>query len=570
MAFDAPAVLALAPVIGGFVWFVAAWARRVRLRRASRWSPATARVSRDAGRFGPTSVSVAAFLGAIALAGPRWGEERIQAETRGLNLVFAMDISRSMLAEDAGEASRLSRALREARRLAQDLDGDRLGLVAFAGASYILSPLSVDGSALMLYLDALDPDVASQGGTALGPALQMGGELLGTESPLADRVLVVFTDGEAHDSAGATLAVAQRLGVEGIHVILVAEGGGVPARIPRRDERGALLGYQEDEAGQVIGTRRRDDILGAVADAAHGTIVAAELPDQAGAVRDLVASYKRSRTTGSSTQHGRPRGWIPLLGAVVILLGQALSRRTAALVALLGVVSLAEASAAQAQTSAQRRSAAERAWDRGDSTAARNEYLAELGLRCLVCPLGLGELAVEGVPTRGDDDTAWFNAGTAALAAGDLATARGALAHASASLDPEVRFRALYNEGLLALRVAEVDSVNRDAHLGEAERAYREALLLQPGHLASKWNLELAQRRRAQGGGSSQPPPSSQGGQPPSAQGRPPPPTPASGQAMTQAQAEEILRSIGHEELRTRRDRSGRVRRASEPRVKDW
>jgi Ca-activated chloride channel family protein len=570
MAFDAPAVLALAPVIGGFVWFVAAWARRVRLRRASRWSPATARVARDAGRFGPTSVSVAAFLGAVALAGPRWGEERIQAETRGLNLVFALDISRSMLAEDAGEASRLARALREARRLAQDLDGDRLGLVAFAGASYILSPLSVDGSALTLYLDALDPDVASQGGTALAPALQMGGELLGTESPLADRVLVVFTDGEAHDSAGATLAVAQRLGAEGIHVILVAEGGGVPARIPRRDMRGALLGYQEDEAGQVIGTRRRDDILGAVADAAHGTIVAAELPDQAGAVRDLVASYKRSRSTASSTQHGRPRGWIPLLGAVVILLGQALSRRTAALVALVGAVSVADASAAQAQTSAQRRSAAERAWDRGDSTAARDEYLAELGLRCLVCPL-VGDLTVEGVPTRGNDDTAWFNAGTAALAAGDLATARGALAHASASLDPEVRFRALYNEGLLALRAAQLDSVNRDAHLGEAERAYREALLLQPHHHASKWNLELAQRRRAQGGGSSQRPPSGgQGGQPPAQGGPPPPPTSASGQAMTQAQAEEILRSIGHEELRTRRDRSGRVRRAGAPRVKDW
>jgi hypothetical protein len=157
------------------------------------------------------------------------------------------------------------------------------------------------------------------------------------------------------------------------------------------------------------------------------------------------------------------------------------------------------------------------------------------------------------------------------LAAGDLATARGALAHASASLDPEVRFRALYNEGLLALRAAQIDSVNRDAHLGEAERAYREALLLQPHHLASKWNLELAQRRRAQGGGSSQRPPSGgQGGQPPAQGGPPPPPTSASGQAMTQAQAEEILRSIGHEELRTRRDRSGRVRRAGAPRVKDW
>jgi Ca-activated chloride channel family protein len=573
IAFDAPAVLALAPVIGGFVWFAAAWARRVRLRRAAHWSPATARVARGAGRFGPTSVSVAAFLSAVALAGPRWGEERIQAETRGLNLVLAVDISRSMLAEDVGGASRLARALREARRLAQDLDGDRLGLVAFAGASYILSPLSVDGSALTLYLDALDPDVASEGGTVLAPALQMGGELLGTELSLADRVLVVFTDGEAHDSLGAALAVAQRLGAEGVHVIFVAEGGREPVRIPRRDDRGALQGYQQDEAGQVIGTRRRDDILDVVADAAHGTIVAAELPDQAGAVRDLVASYKRSRSTESSTQHGRPRGWIPLLAAVVILLGQAHSRRTAALVTLLFALSLADTAAAQAEGSARRRSAAERAWDRGDSTAARDEYLAELGLRCLVCRLGLGALTVEGVPTRGNDDTAWYNAGTAALAAGDLATARGALAHASASLDPDVRFRALYNEGLLALRAAQIDSVNRDVHLGEAERAYREALLLRPHHLSAKWNLELAQRRRAQGGGSSQRPPSGgQGSQPPGGQGggQPPPPPGASGQAMSQAQAEEILRSIGHEELRTRRDRTGRVRRVADPRVKDW
>ena len=553
MELDATAVLALAPVIGGAVWFAAAWARRVRLRRAARWSPETARLARGGGRFGPTGMSLAAFLGVVALAGPRWGEERIEAETRGLNLVLAVDISRSMLAEDAGGASRLTRALREARRLAQDLEGDRLGLVAFAGASYILSPLSVDGSALTLYLDALDPDVASEGGTALAPALRMGGELLGAESQLADRVVVVFTDGEAHDSLTAALAAAQRLGAEGVHVILVAEGGKDPARIPLRDDHGALQGYQED-GRQEIETRRRDDVLDAVADAAQGTIVAAELPDQAGAVRDLVASYKRSRSTETSTQHGRPRAWIPLLGAVIILLGQALSRRTAALVGLLLALTLGVASEAGAQSPPRRRSPAERAWDRGDSTAARDAYLAELS-------------------ARGSDDTAWFNAGTAALAAGDLETARSGLAHASASLDPDVRFRALYNEGLLALRAAELDSANRDAHLAGAERAYREALRLRPRHRPAKWNLELAQRRRAHSGGSIQRPPSGGAGQ-----GRPPPGGQESGQlssapgsvGMTQAQADEILRSIGQEELRTRRERTGRVRRVAEAGVKDW
>ncbi|OLC07059.1 MAG: hypothetical protein AUH42_04295 [Gemmatimonadetes bacterium 13_1_40CM_70_11] len=314
MTFDAPVVLLLAPLLGGAVWFAAAWARRVRVRRAAAWAAETARAARAAGRWSPTALSVAAFLGAVALAGPRWGEEKIVAETRGLNLVFAVDISRSMLAEDA-TPNRLGRAVREARRLTQDLEGDRLGLIAFAGSSYILSPLSVDASAIALYLDALDPDVASAGGTALGPALQQGRELLGAGTAFADRVLVVITDGEAHDSLPDVLAQAQRLAREGVHVILVAEGGRSPVRIPRRDGRGALQGWQQDDAGREIQTSRRDDILGAVADAAQGTIVSAELPDQAGAVRDLVAAFKRSRSSESRTEQGRPRAWIALLAA---------------------------------------------------------------------------------------------------------------------------------------------------------------------------------------------------------------------------------------------------------------
>src|SRR6266849_4361234 len=239
MAFDAPIVLAIAPLIGGPVWFAPAWARRTRIRRAALWSQETVRQAVAAGRLGPTALAVAAFLGVVALAGPRWGEERIVAETRGLSLVIAVDISRSMLAEDA-TPSRLARALREARRLVQDLDGDRLGLAAFAGTSYILSPLSVDGSALMLYLDALDPDVASEGGTSLAEPLAQGGELLRASSDLADRVLVVFTDGEAHDSLEQALQEAHRLAGLGIHLILVAEGGRQATKIPMRDDRGTL------------------------------------------------------------------------------------------------------------------------------------------------------------------------------------------------------------------------------------------------------------------------------------------------------------------------------------------
>jgi Ca-activated chloride channel family protein len=196
---------------------------------------------------------------------------------------------------------------------------------------------------------------------------------------------------------------------------------------------------------------------------------------------------------------------------------------------------------------ARKRSLAELYWDLGDSVQASNFYLAEVNAK--------------------NGDTAWFNAGTAAMAARDFSTARSALARAATSLDPDIRFRALYNEGLLALRAADMDSIHRDAHLGEAERAYREALLLRPLDAAAKWNLELAQRRRRQGGGGqnqNQPQNQNQNEQ---QQTKPPPPTP---QGMTEAQADEILRSIGQEELKTRRERMGRARRAAEPGVKDW
>jgi Ca-activated chloride channel family protein len=557
VTFDAPIVVAIAPLVGGAVWFAAAWARRARVRRAAAWSEETARTARAAGRLGSGTVGLAAALAAVALAGPRWGEERIVTETRGLNLVVAVDISRSMLAEDAG-SSRLARALREARRLVQDLDGDRLGLVAFAGTSYILSPLSVDGPALTLYLDALDPDVASEGGTALAPALAQGAELLRASPEIADRVLVVFTDGEGHDSLAGAVREARRLGELGIHLILVAEGGRDPARIPLRDERGALVGWQRDAAGDVIETARHDDALGALADAAQGTLVAAELPDQAGAVRDLVASYKRATATESRTQRGRPRAWIPLLLAIVVLGAQTAARRTAALVAITLCLSSPAADAQQAPPPARPRSPAEKAWDRGNAAGAALAYLAELA-------------------QRQDDDTAWYNAGTAALAAGDGDAARASLARAAASLDPDVRFRALYNLGLLALAQARADTANREAYLADAERAYREALLLKPRHVPAKWNLELVTRMRGSGASrpSPQTPPPSGGGAPPdqargSGGGTGPGEGGASGGGLSEAQADQVLRSIGQEELRTRRDHTGRTRRAAPAGVKDW
>ena len=263
MMFDTPLLLILAPVLGLAFGFAAWLGRRRRIRLARRWSPSLGRLARARGTWAPLVLGLTGLSAVVSLAGPRWGRTEVRTETRALSLVFAMDISRSMLAEDVSP-NRLQRSIREARRLIQDLEGDRLGLIAFAGRSYILAPLTVDGGAIRLYLDALDPDLASEGGSNLASVLAQGSQLLGATSDPADRVLVAFTDGEAHDTLTEVVRAAEALKEAGIHLILVAEGASGPSRIPVRDSSGALVEYKRDEDGTVIQTQRRDDILHAI------------------------------------------------------------------------------------------------------------------------------------------------------------------------------------------------------------------------------------------------------------------------------------------------------------------
>ena len=477
MTFDTPLLLFLAPVLGLAFGFGAWLARRQRIRLARRWSMSLGRLARSRGGWAPLVLGLCALLAAVGLAGPRAGRTEVTTHTRALSLVFAIDISRSMLAEDVAP-SRLQRAGREARRLIQDLEGDRLGLIAFAGRSYILAPLTVDGGAVRMYLDALDPDLASEGGTSLSAVLAQGADLLGAATDAADRVLVVFTDGEAHDTLPEVVARAEALKEEGVRLIMVAEGRALPTRIPIRDSAGTLMEYKQDEDGNVVRTQRRDDILRAVVDAAEGTLVPSELPDQAGAVRDLVAAMKRSPTSEARTADLVPRAWIPALTAALLLLGYTVIRPGPALVGLAGLL-------LWRPLEAQRPTPGTRAMAAGDPARAAAEFLKETS-------------------SRSARDTAFYNAGTAALAAGRYEVARGALEQAAKSLDPDLRYRALYNLGVLGLLAAEADSTKRQELLNDAADRLREALRLQPASARAKWNLELAERR--------QPPPPSSGG----------------------------------------------------------
>jgi Ca-activated chloride channel family protein len=229
---------------------------------------------------------------------------------------------------------------------------------------------------------------------------------------------------------------------------------------------------------------------------------------------------------------------------LLVMMGYTLARPGPALVGVGGVVLLST------PVFAQRPAPGARAMAEGDPGRAAAEFLKEA--------------------TGSSRDTGFYNAGTAALEAKRFEVARGALTEAAKSLDPDLRYRALYNLGVAGLLAAEADSTRRDEMLALAADRLREALLLQPSSARAKWNLELATR--------GQPPPSGGGGgggTPPSGGGsasQQPEPDQAkpTDQDLSQSQAEQILNSMERRERETRAEQQRRLRGSAGDGAKDW
>jgi Ca-activated chloride channel family protein len=530
MMADRPWLLWTAPLFGLLVGLLAWGARRTRVRAAVAWSPALGRMAALSGRRSPALLGAAALLMAVGMSGPRWGLASRAAESRAINVVLVMDVSKSMLATDA-VPDRLTRAIQVARRLVQDLSGDRLGLVAFAARPYLMSPLTLDQTAIALQLDALDPTMASEGGSALGAALTLAHQVLTQASEGGDRAVVVLTDGESFDGEAAVTAAAGKLVGDHIALVTVPLGGIEGARIPEPDGSWHL-----DQLGNQVITRRDDVLLRAMTEAAHGELIAADAPDPAGDVRGVLDRLDRAAVRDQLAADLVPRGWLFGLAALAVLVIQAITRRTAALVALALVAAPA--------LHAQRPTAAAQLLRHGDTTAALPALVAAAKQR--------------------GGDTVWYNAGTAALMQGDLATAFGALERATGSLDPDLRRRALYNLGTAQLLAARRDSTGRDSLLTRAAANLQSALAVAPRDLATKYNYELARRMM-------RPPPPPTGG---GGQGPPPPPPPGSPPpsrgSMGESEAEQVLNAMERAERQTRQDLARKQRRGEPPIGPDW
>ena len=233
--------------------------------------------------------------------------------------MIALDTSLSMLAEDI-KPNRLTRARYEIEGLIDRLEGDRIGLVAFAGKSFVLCPLTLDYGAAKIFLDTVDTDLISVKGTAIGDAVRMATRAFGS-SEKKYQVLILITDGEDH--AGDPLDAAEAADDAGVRIFAVGVGTPDGELVPIRD--GDEVNYLRDSAGRIVKTRLDQATLEKMAALSDGAYV------QAGGGRvGLEEVYTRiaemeKKDLGSReyTQYIDRFQW-PLALALVCFLGEAL------------------------------------------------------------------------------------------------------------------------------------------------------------------------------------------------------------------------------------------------------
>lgn len=212
------------------------------------------------------------FFFVIALARPQSGEGKQKAKSEGLEIMIAIDVSNSMLTEDA-RPSRLELAKREITRFLDLLGGDKVGLIAFAGSAILLSPLTNDKAALKMFLESLSPEsVATQGTdfkralTEANQALHRGGE--DSEDDKITRVIVLASDGEETEQGG--LDTAKKIAESGTRIYTLGLGTENGGQIPVRDKNGNMIGYKKDRKGQPVISKFTGDALKALAEAGKG------------------------------------------------------------------------------------------------------------------------------------------------------------------------------------------------------------------------------------------------------------------------------------------------------------
>ena len=204
----------------------------------------------------------------FSASGPQIGTRLAPLDRKGIDLVFAVDVSTSMNAEDV-KPSRLEKAKFEISQMIRQLKGDRISLIVFAGSSHMYLPLTTDYEAARLFLDQIDTNMIPTQGTALSSALQTGLSAF-TEDESKYKVLVLVTDGEDHE--GQAIDLASKASDRGMIIHTVGVGTESGSLIPFIDKNG-IREYKRDNTGRLVTSILNENILNEIANAGNGTYV---------------------------------------------------------------------------------------------------------------------------------------------------------------------------------------------------------------------------------------------------------------------------------------------------------
>jgi len=196
-------------------------------------------------------ITLAAALVVVALARLQFGTHLEKVKREGIDLVVAVDVSTSMLAQDM-RPSRLERAKQQVRSIIDRLEGDRVGLIAFAGEAFVQCPITLDYSAARLLLSAMDNNSVTVQGTSIAEAIETAQRSF-NQQERKHKVLLLLTDGENHDERA--LDAAEQARKEGIRIYTVGIGSPSGEPIPILDRSGNQVGFKKDEEGNVVVSR---------------------------------------------------------------------------------------------------------------------------------------------------------------------------------------------------------------------------------------------------------------------------------------------------------------------------
>lgn len=274
-------------------------------------------------------------LAAIVIAGanPQYGEKEREITTKGVDIMIALDVSYSMNAEDlVPQKSRLEIAKKNISKLIDQLHGDQIGLVVFAGDAYKQLPITPDYNVAKMFLDIVEPDLISNQGTDIGAALQTCADSFDPNDP-TQKVIVVFSDGEDHEASG--IQKAQEISEQNIvvHTIGMGTTDGVP--IPMF-KKGKKVGFKTDQEGNTVLTKLNEDILIDIANAGGGSYTRAQGYNVGldGLIAQLNTMEKSELNKDKYTSYADHYQIFLLIGLFLVILDTLLSEKKGFLIGL--------------------------------------------------------------------------------------------------------------------------------------------------------------------------------------------------------------------------------------------